>query len=867
MKQISISLFLGILSVLIAGGSTRLYAGEETTGWYSASGSHRLFIDGIRVYESAKGEKIDLPTQLTQAQEIATYLYLAEYFLRQKNKQGIAAILYKIRLKPKDYRLSDALITTLWKRSSGEEETAQKTLESYVRAESDPYYKSIARNLYISLFASNEDERKTPELLFCDPELPYYSFCRLFRLQYYLDKTQGTGDVLESHYANIFRVLSPFYEEKSLHSIPFLEELDEDLPPRLAFLGLANESLNFQRMILEAEKAAYGSYTENSLERLSFFQILAGNWEDATLSLKDLALGLRSRKKSYRNRILIKLGMAYYLSRKYEEALKSFLEIDFSEWSGLITHPLTNEPLSIPEAKDLISLAVWKTRGKQSAVAALREIPKGDRVYQEEVWPRLRIAQLIMDSNPDLSSRIIDEISYLAQSRGWKKLEYTATLLQGYNQILEGQHRRSTVEFTKARGILGSKEIGFANEWLRNSGMFYAHQASGVKAPVSAFLQSSLAELKKEYPDEEYLSIVYYRAEGFEWNRFVKTAVEYLKETEDSRTLMETILYYFVRNRGREPVYSQGIFQIPQVQDRFQKYSGFQTARDSNFIDSYYSQSREAIAKHLKGKNKILEVNFDRSARNPFLVALPWQENLYLFFFDPHLPGQKRWSHAVVPGTNPFSSYGKEQILNFMNSLTGQGTVQIFFNDEGLRIYESLRQIYKDQAFGLFYRFQVNPDPVRERNLVPVVWRKSPPSASIQTATLASWEGNQPFVPGSRLHIWDYKNLSPRSLIKMEWKNGEDSETMSLRRILRRLDKRTIPTSIFTSSDSLGMGYSFDRARWIEWASLWLESGTETVYYRREIPWNELQSFYKTMPIGVAWNQDSEVIVVSRDLY
>lgn len=845
-----------------------IQANEETTGWFSYSNSNsRLFVDGIRVYDTSNKEKIELPNNLSTVQEIEAYLYLAEYFIRKKNKQGLANILYKIRQKNDDYKLADALITTLWKKSSGEEQPAQLTLSSYIRSEKNPYYKNLANYLYTTLFSSGEDEKKSPALLGCSQDLVYYSFCRLFRLQYYIDRAQGNGEVLEMQYSNILRAISPFYEEKILHSIPFLEELDEDLPPRLAFLGLANEALNFQRILLEAERAIYGYYTENSLERISYFQILSGNWDEAIGSLRELAnITKNLKKKSYRNGILIKLGMACYMARRYEESLKYYLEIQFQDWSSLILHPLTGEPLSIPEAKDLISLSVMKTKGKEQAVSALQQIQAGDKVYQEEIWPKLRIAQLVMDSNPELSAKIIDEVSYLSQSRGWKKMEYISTILLGYNRVHEGLHRKAIIEFTKAKGILGKGEVEYANEWLRNSGLFYAHATSGVKAPVTSFLLASLNDLRNEYPDDEYLNILYYKDFGFTLKKFTSVVVDYYSETDDSRLLLETLLQIQQPEFYNDPIYNYGLFQILSVHDKIKKFPGFQTYRESNFVDSSYSQARENFVKYWKNKSNLFDPNFEKNLRNPVVVLLPWQNFLYLFLLDPSQPSNKRWSHYALTTNNPKSYLVKEKIQNFIDSINSPSLIQIFLNKEGIILYEELRPIYKNYSFNLFSRFHTITDYGKDKTLIPIVWKKNPPNSDITTANLFNWEGTNPLSMNNKLFIWDFKNISPRGLYRMEWKNGEESQTLTIKRILRRLDKKSIPEGIFTTSDSLGIGLSWERERFLDWTRFWTLAGTEVIYYRKNISWSDITSIYSNMPIGIPWNQDSEIFVVARDL-
>lgn len=842
--------------------------GTETTGWFSSSNSHKLYIDGIQVFDSSKGENFVLPSKLTEIQEIESYLYLAEFFSKQKNLQGIATILYQIRLKPQEYRLADALITTIWKKSVNEEQAAQKSLDSYIRSETNPYYKSLGNNIYTSLFTGGEDEKKSPENVNCNSKFPYYSLCRVFRLQFYLDRTSGKGLEIGKHYVNIMRVVSPFYEESSLHSVPFLEEIDEELPPRLAFLGFANEAINFQRMILEAEKAALGEYSENTLERLSFLQVIAGKWDDAENNLNQLVEKSRNRKGSYRNKLYVKLGTIAYLAGRYEDSLKYFLKLDFKDWSSLIVHPLWNEPLSIPEAKDIIALIVWKTKGMESAVSALRNIPNSEKVYEEEVWPRLRIAQIIMDSNPDLAVRITDEISYLAQSRGWKRLEYSSTILQGYNQILNQQFRKSTVEFTKSRGILSGSDSSYSSDWLRYSGLVFAHSASGQKSPVTNFIKESLNILKTDPPNEDLLTIKHYKPATYNLIGFMRVSLEYLAETSNYKTMMELLLSYNSVTADLPGIYETGLFQIRAVHNRFKSLSGFQTHREVSFQDSTYAHSREAEVDYLSSIREEITEKYETEVKNPFIVFLPWENNLNLFMMDPSRPKKSQWKLVPVAGIDSTSSQVKEELESFVASLKNPKTIQIYLNEEGLKAYEYLRSSHPDQAFSLFYRFAVNQEYGKDQNLTTIIWSSKTSSPYILSTDRNSFEGTKIISKKNRLHIWDYK-LSTKGdrLLDMNWSNGEDTEMISMKKVIRRMDYRTIPSAMIVTSSNLGDSRGSNHARILDWCSFWLRSGTEVVYYKKSIDLQVASSLYRDRPIGVSSQADSDVIVVSRDLY
>ncbi|WCL48874.1 hypothetical protein [Leptospira sp. GIMC2001] len=857
-------LFFCLLSHLVL---SPVYS-RETTGWFQSGKTSKLYVDGIFVFETDKTDKVELPTGLSVSQEIDSYLFICEYFLKKKSKQGVAAVLYQLRLKPQEYRLADALITTLWKKFQNEEQASQKSLQSYIQSEKNAYNKTLARNIYTSLFSNGEDERKSPEKLTCKSELPYYSLCRLFRLQFYLDQTSGKGIAMHKNYVNIIRVVSPFYEEQMLHSIPFLEEIDEELPARLAFLGFANEAINFQRMILEAESASLGGYSENSLERYSFLQVIAGQFLEAEKSLVQLLNISKTKKVSVRNRIYIKLGTLAYLRGNFLDSMNYFFGLDFSDWSSLILHPLLNEPLSIPGAKDLAAVAVWKAKGRDVAVNAIRSIPKGDKVYQEEVWPRLRISQMIMESNSDLSGRITDEISYLAQSRGWKRLEYAATIIQGYNHILNQEFRKSTVEFTKSRGILAAEDQGISSDWLRFSGLVIAHQSSGQKAPVSNFIQISLKLLKVDPPNEQLLTLKNYKPDSFTLDRFMSVSLEHLNELQDAQTIMELIHSYNLASSDLPGIYETGLFQIRAVNNRFKNYSGFQTPRENNYQDSVYTTSRESEVEYLDKEREDIADGFSDEVKNPIIAVLPWKSDLYLFKMNPSLPKKSQWSYKVIEGSNPTSFQAKEVVNQFVAELKNPESIQIYLNSDGLVLYDYLRNMFQNQNFNLFYRFVVSSKYDKLRNLAPIVWA-SPKSAESNTISSdrSTFEGTKIFREKNRLHIWNYDPSSKGDrLLDMDWSNGEDKESISMKKVIRRIDYRTVPTAMLVSGKTITDSNLKNSKRILDFCSFWLRAGTDAMYLKRDIDLKNSVSRYKDFPIGMSSSKDNDVIIVTRDL-
>jgi hypothetical protein len=131
-----------------------------------------------------------------------------------------------------------------------------------------------------------------------------------------------------------------------------------------------------------------------------------------------------------------------------------------------------------------------------------------------------------------------------------------------------------------------------------------------------------------------------------------------------------------------------------------------------------------------------------------------------------------------------------------------------------------------------------------------------------------SFEGTKVLPQTYRLHIWDY-DLVKRSnrLLDMEWKNKNDSENISMKRVIRRMDERTIPTAILVTSRNLGeANSSLNQNTVLDWCSFWLKSGTGTVYFKKDMK-DSAYELYSKQPLGVSYKEDADSININRDLY
>ncbi len=833
---------------------TQLFSqNKRTQGWIVTSATPKLLIDNIVAYSTDDGSRFRLPSNLSLNQEIDFYLMLGDFYLRRKDKIGIANILYDLRTKKGEYSLADAIITSLWKSSQGEDAQAIRGLDLYIQKEPNTYFRNLAKNARINMFQGGEDEKKTIIQMECNKSKSYYSICRVFRLQYYLDLPNGDEKDMNKPFVNIMRVISPFFEDPKLEWIPLLETIDEDLPAKLAFMGFLKESVHFQQIILDFEKAADGEWSENSLERMSFFATLAGDYRYAEDSLNAYMKLSKNKKSSYNNRIYLKLGFLAHLQKEYKRALDYYLQLDFSNWSSNILHPILNEPISITGAKDLISVTVWRLQGADIAIKALQKIVDPEKLTEDDLWPKLRVAQILMDQNHDLSAKIADEIIYMSQGKGWKRLEYAATILQGHNQIYKREYRKATVEFTKSRGILDEENKFFSSEFMRNFGFVFAHAASGKRGPVTGHIKDGLNDLNKNILYEDFYSIRNYRPTSFSTELFFEQAIQFWKEEGDSWSLLETLHSYdSFRKRSMEKEKPQGLQQIPFAESQFRFLSGFQTPKEAKFFDSTYANSRETEAGYIGKQNEESVLKTLESVKTPTVAIIPYKESTFVFFINPKEPRRTAVSWKELRSTRLDAPEILEAIRDFTSNAKEFSGMQVYLNEYGLVAFRNLRRDFKEKEIGLFFRY--GPPVEEKNNLVPVAWycpksAKQMQERNVGLVETAYFEGSRILKEKERIHIWDFEpNTKSAVLSDLSWscRSSEQSqEDISINRLMRRIDYRTVPKALLYTDKTLPKTWAESYTLHQSWVQFWFLAGVKTIYFKPKLP--ELEAGFQDL--------------------
>lgn len=831
MYKITILFFLQLLFIL---PSTNIQSTPDY-GWDLKKEKSTLYVDGKKVY--ATGDPIrELPNISTES--LINYSFLvSEYYLNRNDNDGMANLIYLLRANKPDLKFLDAILSALWALDKNDSGSAQKKLEDYRVQEKDPYLISLAFELEKVLTGSTKKSGSEYDFIdqSCSNQKPYYVICRTLKLKNYISKLMNV-DASQNYrkYLNLDRNIAYFFEESSLSYIYFLDRFLPQVSPKLAYSGMAYEAVAFQKMLLTSEQLT-SFFNPLSYERLSFYQMLADDLVAAEETLK-LAIQHLDPQSSLRNNYYLKLGAIAYLRKDYKQSLNYYISINLKAWGKSIRHPYFDEPLTVNGARDLISVSIWKAKSPAKAIEALKTIKLHNNSFtEEELFIRLRIAHVIMNDRPHIAEKMTEEILYLAQSKGWKRVEYAATIMNGYCNIISKKYRKAVIQFTKSRGILGSTDPTFTSDWMREVGLFHArYQAKEKMSNMKKIIQSLVESIKNQEHHDDLLTLRNYLDQRFNSESFLRQIISYNIKNKNYVDVLDILFNYYLSNFSNTVVNDRSIFQVYDVNKRIRLYRGFRPSQDNKIYKSKFSESRKLLASKLKKEIHSFNSSFVKKIHDPFLASLTFDSKIYIILYNPK-SSSNPWQITVHKSSDYRSNDYYSSILSMLETLRENESIQIYLNPIGVDIYQRLKK-YSKLNLRLFYSFShSNKNSYSEMSPTAVRCdEKNKFASNIDVVDPEHFEGTKIFSKTNRLHIWNFKDIfKPESTSTLEdynWKCGNNS--ISFLKLQRRMDSRMTPNGII-ATESLFQKSSLASVSldYYLWSDFWMKKGVQVIYY------------------------------------
>ncbi|MEM7182142.1 MAG: hypothetical protein AAF518_14585 [Spirochaetota bacterium] len=705
--QFNIILSFIIFSFLLPTPSKKLQA--QT--WSARGKLMSLSMDRKKVFLSNVPLK-KIPA-LDYRNKIRFLLTVSEYYLNRNDKENVANILYLIRTSKEDFRLVDAFINAVWFLDRNDRRGAGKKLDTYIRKETSLYRKTIAKAIKYML--TNKSSTKTlltsvPEVggLSCNPKLTYYTFCNLIKLQVAMQQIEKASDNYYQHYTSLNRLLASFRKRKKLSYIYFLDRLLPSIGPKLAFLGFASEAAKFQQIQIQSEKLST-FFNVVSYERKAFYHMLAGDLAAAEKTLQATLPKLRY-KRYLKNIIYLRLAAIAHFRKDYQSSLKYYLSLNFKNWGKRIRNPFFDKPLTIHAARDLIAISIWKAKSASKAIAALSKIKTSRRVTVQGLFVKLRIAHIMMHDRPDITQKISNEIIYQAQGKGWRRVEYAATLMNGFSHILLNNNRKAIIQFTKSYGILGKSDPFFASEWTRKQGLFRARLKKRQYSAVNSLIGNLLNKMKLHEYDKDIMSIKHYIDDRFNIDSFFHVAADYYTKKRKYQDLLY-LFYSFQKFQNTSlPIAKQGLVQIPGVDRRLAIYKGFRPLQDNYYLKSTWNGLRKKVKTRMNEEFYRFDRSFYKKTKQPFVTCVRFHKDIYVISYAPQY---KRW---YLKQYN-LKKYGYDRIFRELETalpFLKKGGVQVYMNHIGAELLQYLQKKYQQKSFRFFYNYSLNSSHSKE---------------------------------------------------------------------------------------------------------------------------------------------------------
>ncbi|RHX91855.1 tetratricopeptide repeat protein [Leptospira stimsonii] len=803
---------------------------KQEFGWAKSSDGFSFNLNGRTVFQS-NAEVVSFPESLSLLEKSDFLFYAGEYYILNKDVRRYEAILKLTANAEPELALGGILLRILKEINFNSKDSSRNLLSQFAKNEKNPYLKELAEGFDSSVF-----EKKSPENLKCSRKNVFYSLCKTLRLKKYLEDFKVEAKSHEREYLNLNRTLAPFLEDPELKYIPFLSNFIFNIADQLAELGLSREAVHFQKILIISENLS-GRIIGYSYEKLAYYYLIGGDLVSAEKVLDYILKYHPDLRTPYKNHLYLKLGTIAYLNQDYKKSLDYYLNLDFLEWSSTILNPFLGEPISINSARDLISMAIWRTKSSFKAVDALKSVSTPKNLTEDDLFTRLRIIQILMNDEPEVAGKMATEITFLAQSKGWKRVEYSSTLLNGFIHYKKNDLRKAIIEFTKAYGILKSADPVYTEEWIRLTGLFYSHKESRSLKTVKGALDQAIAITIQRRPDDMLLQLKNYLPAVYGLREFTDAAINYYITHGHTIELLGFLSRLEQKDVMGNNAYPNTLVSIIDTSRRISSFRGFYPGPKEHLTSSR-SEIRKAEVTRLLEEFDPFRNQEIKKSHIPVLSVFVRDKRTYIFWKPAD---SQELDLKEIPSESASSFTVQTMLKALVESSSKSDSVQIYLNVAGMESFDYLKKEFPDIDFRLFTKFSKKEDQTKiERVYIgDCKSADSPVKPNFEKIGSAYFEGNKLLTGSHSMMVWNLKveNNSPESLNEYAWTCGEDPIRFS--RLHRRYDFRNTPQRLIFTRDSLsGNGWKGRSEDFLDWVSFWINSGVHRMYYIKSLDLN-----------------------------
>ncbi|TGN00573.1 tetratricopeptide repeat protein [Leptospira yasudae] len=829
MKLPSSKFFLCLLFGLVCSYSVAAQNKQEF-GWAKSGDGFSFNLNGRTVFQS-NSEVNSFPDSLSLLEKSDFLFFAGEYYVLNKDVRRYESLLKLTNGAEPELVLGGILLRILKELNFNSKESSRASLTQFIKNEKNSYLKELAEGFDLAVF-----EKKSPENLKCSRKNVYYSLCKTLRLKKYLSDFSPEAKSHEREYLNLNRTLAPFLEDPELKYIPFLSNFIFNIADQLAELGLSKEAVHFQKILIISENLS-GRIIGYSYEKLAYFYLIGGDLVSAEKVLDYILKYHPDLRTPYKNHLYLKLGTIAYLNQEYKKSLDYYLNLDFLEWSSTILNPFLGEPISINSARDLISMAIWRSKSSFKAVDALKSVSTPKNLTEDDLFTRLRIIQILMNDEPEVAGKMATEITFLAQSKGWKRVEYASTLLNGFIHYKKNDLRKAIIEFTKAYGILKTADPVYTEEWIRLTGLFYSHKESRNLKTVKGALDQAVAITIHRRPDDMLLQLKNYLPAVYGVREFTDAAISYYILHGHNTELLGFLSRLEQKDVMGNTAYPNTLVSMIDTSRRISSFRGFYPGPKEHLTSSRSEIRKTEVTRLLEELDPFRNQEIKKS-HIPVLSVFVRDKRTYIFW---KAGDSQELELKEIPSESASSFTVQVVLKSLIESLYKRDSVQIYLNVSGMESFDYLKKEFPDIDFRLFAKFSRKEDTVKADRVYVSDCKNTEnlTKPNFEKVGSAYFEGNKLLTGNHSMMVWNLKveDNSPGSLNEYAWSCGEDQIRFS--RLHRRYDFRNTPSRLIFTRDSLsGNGWKGRSEDFLDWVSFWINSGVHRMYYTKSLDLN-----------------------------
>lgn len=771
------------------------------TGWSFAKSRSEYYYKNKIIFNS--DVLIDEFIKNEHENKFDAIVLAAEYYLKNEETENINKLL--AFLKNSSIPDENFLYLILRKKYEIYNNLNESSSMNEIKA-SDERSILIYRSIYEMMF-KGDNARLTEKIkdLSCYKSGNLYIFCRVIKLKYYLDRLNHPKQkTTYIDYVNLNRILAPFFENKRLKYIYFLDELMPGLPSKLAELNLIDSARLFQKIINTSYNIS-GQENYQGILSLAYYYTLSNELEKAEEVYREKIGTISEENEHIKNKFQFLLSINLYLQKKYNDSLKELLKINQFNWDANTLNPFNGSRVNLLDLKNISGYILFKAKGDKLAASALN-LSDADSSIESNLI-QLRTAQILSDKNPELAAKIAEDVIYYSQSRKWREEEYLATLLHGFIQIKLENYFAAIIDFTKSKSIAVKREF----EWPRLSGLMRAHILSGKKSPVEKIIPEIYKLYIKGNASDDILQITHYVSENFNSDETVDALLKYYISKKDYIKIFNILLH--------DATYSykinHGIYQLSEIERNKGIYFGMK--EEAKKYNNLFLSASVEIPK-LKDK-ELLDYEL-RRIKVPFIAIFAREEKKYLFLVKP-----KTKNYEIKMYIYANDQDLRNDFINIKNELLKKiDQLQIYYNSYGLELKEYLKGKIN---LSLFAEFKINATDLKRKNLkfmIPECDKNSPLNTEVMKINKAVVLGRK-IVNLEKLYILF---LPFTRIDQNEYLLNCSGEKIDLLKLVRRSDIRTVPDSLYLNQELMKSKSGMD------YIGFWLNLGVETIYLSNE---------------------------------